>query len=141
MVKVSLAKARFIFVNSTTLYLTHCMKQLTIIFFILAVAKNVSAQNLGNAFLYSNLESYNKREVKPEISATQFSLSVSGLLNVKADSYVATFSIIQVGETAESTNRIMAERVNQFIRALKAIGIETDVVKTDMVSFVPKFGY
>jgi uncharacterized protein YggE len=66
-------------------------------------------------------------------------LLVSGLANVEADEYVAIFHVIQLGETAEKTDALLNDRIRRLKESLAANNIDTLAVKTDMVSFVPKF--
>jgi uncharacterized protein YggE len=68
-------------------------------------------------------------------------ITLSGLMNAKADHYVATFNVIQVGETSEVTDQLMAKRIQRFKLSLKTMGIDTSEVKTDMISFVPKYNF
>jgi len=66
-------------------------------------------------------------------------LSIKGLANVKADEYVAIFSITQQAETAEEVNQIMTKRINTSLAELSNLKmIETYV---DMVSFVPVYQF
>lgn len=66
-------------------------------------------------------------------------LTVRGLANVKADSYVAIFSINQVGKTADEATKLMDERILQIQQSAKTLGnVETFV---DMISMVPTFDY
>lgn len=72
-------------------------------------------------------------------NSDDFELSVKGLANVKADAYVAIFSVTQVGKTAKEVNELINERINSGINSIKSlIGVETYV---DMISFVPMYEY
>lgn len=65
--------------------------------------------------------------------------SVKGLANIKADSYVAIFSLTQHGKTTEEVNKIIDERIEQALSSIKTKpGVETFV---DMISFVPVYEY
>lgn len=66
-------------------------------------------------------------------------VSVKGLANVKADSFVAIFSVTQVGKSTEEVNDLMEKRIVQAISELKLKkDIETFV---DMISFVPVYEF
>lgn len=66
-------------------------------------------------------------------------ISVKGLANLKADSFVAIFSITQVGKSTEEVNDLMEKRIVQAVTELKLKkGIETFV---DMISFVPVYEF
>lgn len=66
-------------------------------------------------------------------------ISVKGLANVKADSYVAIFALSQVGKTAEETTQIMDSRIQQIEQSMKQIA--NTQLFVDMISFVPMFDY
>lgn len=66
-------------------------------------------------------------------------INIKGLANVKAEKYVAIFSLTQVGETAEEVNELMDKRLNTALSQIKTNkAIETYI---DMVSFVPVYNY
>ncbi|WP_343615158.1 SIMPL domain-containing protein [Flavobacterium sp.] len=65
--------------------------------------------------------------------------SVKGLANVKADSYMAIFSITQTGKTTKEVNELLDQRINKSLEEIKLKkGVETFV---DMISFVPMYEY
>ena len=65
-------------------------------------------------------------------------VTAKGLANVKADAFVAIFSVVQVGKTAEEATQLMNQRLSSALSALKAKNFETFV---DMISFVPMYEY
>ena len=66
-------------------------------------------------------------------------ISVKGLANLKADSFVAIFSVTQVGKSTEEVNDLIEKRIVQALSELKQKkGIETFV---DMISFVPVYEF
>ena len=65
-------------------------------------------------------------------------VTAKGLANVKADAFVAIFSIVQVGKTAEEATQLMVQRLSSALSALKAKNFEIFV---DMISFVPMYEY
>jgi uncharacterized protein YggE len=72
-------------------------------------------------------------------STTDIFISVKGLANVKADSYVAIFSVTQVGKTTEEVNELIDKRISQAESQIKLKkGTETYI---DMISFVPVYEY
>lgn len=72
-------------------------------------------------------------------STTDIYLSVKGLANMKADSYVAIFSVTQVGKTTEEVNELTEKRITQALAEIKQKkGTETFV---DMISFVPVYEF
>jgi len=69
----------------------------------------------------------------------EIAINIKGLANVKAEKYVAIFSLTQVGETAEEVNELMDKRLNTALSQIKINKtIETYI---DMVSFVPVYNY
>lgn len=68
-------------------------------------------------------------------------ISVSGIYNAPPDEYVATFSMIQVGESAELTDQAMNARIEAFKQGIKATGLKDADIYVDMISFVPKYQY
>lgn len=72
-------------------------------------------------------------------SNNEIFINIKGLANVKAEKYVAIFSLTQVGETAEEVNELMDKRLNTALSQIKTNKtIETYI---DMVSFVPVYNY
>ena len=65
-------------------------------------------------------------------------VTAKGLANIKADAFVAIFSVVQVGKTAEEATQLMNQRISAAQSALKAKGFETFI---DMISFVPMYEY
>jgi len=66
-------------------------------------------------------------------------VEVNGMMNITADSYVALFNLVQVGETMEDTDNIMQSRINAFKEKLNMLGIRENDVKSDLISFVPRY--
>ncbi|WP_139856790.1 SIMPL domain-containing protein [Aequorivita sinensis] len=72
-------------------------------------------------------------------STTDIFISIKGLANIKADSYVAIFSVTQVGKTTEEVNELIDKRLSQAESQIKLKkGTETYI---DMISFVPVYEY
>lgn len=66
-------------------------------------------------------------------------ISVKGMANVKAEEYVAIFSITQVAENAEEVNDLIDRRINGSLDRIKTRkGVE---IYVDMISFVPVYQY
>lgn len=66
-------------------------------------------------------------------------INVKGMANVKADQFVALFSVTQTGKTQTEANQIIDERISE---SLKNIKLQKNVeVFTDMISFVPVYDY
>lgn len=78
-------------------------------------------------------------DLSPSISDGVVTLSVNGLMNVLPESYVATFGIVQGGETAEIAERSMHNRVSQFETKLLEAGYKDVNIYVDVISFVPTY--
>lgn len=72
-------------------------------------------------------------------STNEIFVNIKGMANVKADQYVAIFSLTQVGETAEEVNEMIDRRLNSSVSQIKLLkGNETYI---DMISFVPVYNF
>lgn len=102
----------------------------------LAISQFSFGQVSGN-INYQNSEKVSENIYFP--SESNIKISVKGLANVKADTYVAVFSVTQTGKTAEEVNRLINERIFQAVNQIKTLKeVETYV---DMISFVPIYEY
>jgi len=106
-------------------------------FLLLCTVTNLFSQSSGN--LHYDQRSPEEQQAQTTISDGQITLTISGLLNAKADTFVALFNVIQVGETAARTDSLMTLRINRLQTELRRQGHDTLAVHTDIVSFVPKF--
>ncbi len=109
--------------------------------FTITVASSfmIKAQISGN-INYENQRNFPENFLtipKPNSDETLF--SVKGLANIKADSYVAVFSVTQVGKSQEEANGLIDERISSALTWIKkGKNIETYV---DVISFVPTYEY
>lgn len=66
-------------------------------------------------------------------------ITVKGMANVKADTYVAIFNLSQTGKTAKEVNDLIDERVSKGLEVVQGLkSVETYV---DMISFVPIYEF
>ncbi len=103
----------------------------------------IFAQQCGN-YLYNTNQllqntSRGPASYAPIQNNNEFTVIVNGLMNLVADDYTAIFNIVQVGETIEATDQMMAHRISVFKQKLSLIGFDTNEVRIDMISFVPRF--
>lgn len=68
-------------------------------------------------------------------------VTINTMSNQKATSYMAIFTMLQVGKTADETNTALNTRLNSFLNDLKNLGISEKDVYVDMVNFLPKYEY
>lgn len=97
------------------------------------------AQHSGNVN-YQNTVRYADTNINAAFSGSdELLVSVKGLANVKADAYVAVFSLTQVGKTTTEVMQLIDQRIEQVSNSLKNRADVT--VYVDLVSFVPKYEY
>jgi len=115
------------------------MKKTTTLLIAAFTAQACIAQVSGN-INYINGVRYPESNIEVSFPAGKNLLvSVKGMANIKADSCVAIFSIIQTGKTADEASMVMDGRANQCISKLKTKkNLQTYI---DMVSFVPMYEY
>lgn len=119
-------------------------------FFLAAIicattSMSVLGQNSGNYNANrSSGSSYRNQNVETIPTSyndeNEMTITIKGIYNEKATYQRAVFSILQIGKTAEETNKLMDERINNTITRLKNLGNEIDVV-IDFISFIPSYDY
>ncbi len=121
------------------------MKNSLIILTFLAFTGSFAAQISGNINFKGNAN-YSSPPVPagnvlntPHPNQNEILISVKGMANVKADAYVAVFSVTQAAKTQEEANRLINERIGKALETLKnKPGVQTYV---DMISFVPTYEF
>ena len=103
----------------------------------------ILAQVSGN-YQHSTQQSLQSAGRRPASSAmisnpNEITITVNGLANVVADSYVAWFNIIQVAETMESADQLMSARIAAFVDKCREARLDTSDIRVDLISFVPRF--
>lgn len=111
---------------------------------------NVKGQVSGNANYqnnqYSNPSHYGSNQLavfNPNLSFEpqgELTFTMNGLYNCKADSYLAIFSITQVGKTQKEVNRIISNKIDTIRFKLIQEKKKVDLF-VDMISFVPVYEY
>lgn len=97
----------------------------------------ISSESLGYANVYgNNLSAFRQQNL---VTNPIITLDVKALNNIVADSYTAVFNLVQIGETAEYTNKLMNDRINSVKNALTAQGIFSKDIIIDVISFVPVY--
>ncbi|KRD62719.1 hypothetical protein ASE40_02725 [Flavobacterium sp. Root935] len=99
------------------------------------VGTNASYNRNNDNYEYANRSIL---DVKLDSENDMF-VSIKGLANIKADTYIATFSVTQNGKTAQEVNELIDKRINQSVSEIKLKkNVETFI---DMISFVPVYEY
>ncbi|MDH7911754.1 SIMPL domain-containing protein [Winogradskyella sp. SYSU M77433] len=104
------------------------------------ITPEISRQNIltsGNAHIYN--PTVQKQIHKVLQPSNVLSIDVKALQNVMATTYTAVFNVSQIGTSAENTNTLMKERVDNIKKELNAIGIVAKDVAIDVISFVPVY--
>lgn len=102
-----------------------------------------NAPGSGSYNVNPNNDYYNK----PYQAGMQFPgenviiLNVNALSNHKAKEYVAIFNVTQAGSTAEEADRLLNEKVNNFITGANTLTLSRENIYVDMVSFLPRYEY
>lgn len=68
-------------------------------------------------------------------------VTINTMSNQRATSYMAIFTMLQVGKTADETNTALNTRLNSFLSDLRGLGIPAEDVYVDMVNFLPKYEF
>ena len=132
------------------------LKQVLIIGILFLHAVVLFAQHGGN-ILYDNSNRYNQnsnynsqigkfsptgnKSTALQINDKELFLNVNAIMNVKADSYLAIFNMIQMGETAVEVDQLINERYKKFRDEIMAEGINNVHFFLDMVSLIPVYEY
>lgn len=112
--------------------------------FFLSVALMSTMLGLGQALGNLNYQNRGRNSLNNNNFSVDFPtnyemvVSAKGLANIKADAFVAIFSVVQVGKSAEEATSLMSQRLSPVLSALKAKNMEAFV---DMISFVPMYEY
>jgi len=104
------------------------------------VKEEISRQNIltsGNANLYNPTV---QRQINKNLNPSKIlTVDVRALQNEKATTYTAIFNVSQIGETAEQTNALMKARIDAIKNDLLKIGLDSNKVVVDVISFVPNY--
>ncbi len=115
------------------------MKKIIPLLLTLISIHSLQAQVSGN-INYQQKTQFSDNNINiPFSNSRDIILTVKGMSNVQADSYVAIFNLTQVGKSTEEVNSLMDERINAIDNAVKNQKDVTFFV--DMISFVPVYEY
>ena len=107
---------------------------------LVCLLTNILLSQVAGNINYRKRVSYPDRniQINPP-SSNDLLLKIKGLANVKADSYVAIFSVTQVGKTPLEVNALMDERLDSVMKSFKS---DTSInIYSDMISFVPVYEF
>jgi len=122
------------------------MKKVIIIVLALSISiANVVAQVRGNASFTSTSNPQYAIVLPPQhinnriAYSNEINVSIKGMVNVRADSYVAIFGLTQSGKTAAEVNELMDKRIQSIANSLSSN--KNINIYVDMLSFVPVYEY
>jgi uncharacterized protein YggE len=105
-------------------------------------ANSLAVQSGGNSSVYNNAYQFNNQRTMTQfLNDTTMMITVIGLLNTKAENYVAIYAVTQIGSTIDSATMLMNERTKKFMSQLKSLGIKESDIVIDQISQVPTFDY
>jgi len=114
-------------------------KKLYLFIFSILIFQNILAQNSGNINYNQNIK-LSETDLYLDFSKDELIIQVKGVSNIKADNYVAVFSVTQLGKTAKEVNELINTRINSVKTYCKSLDSKI-VFYTDMISFVPMYEY
>jgi uncharacterized protein YggE len=124
---------------------TQLMKKIVPALAFLLLTAQCFSQIAGNAVYNYNtiFQSGGQGEVDLNLNHNQYSFSnileANVMINVKASSYVAIFSLSQNGNTVEEAERMMQNRVDVFKNQLVQANAGGNTIFIDPVSLVPTY--
>lgn len=117
------------------------MKKIFFPVLVFIISKSAAAQVSGNVNAMSG--NYYSPQVSlqiPSQSSNFYSLlEANVMMNVKADSYVAIFSLAQYGSTTGEAEASLETRIKIFSEGLKKIGIIEEDIFFDPTTFLPTY--
>ncbi len=119
------------------------LRLLLITIFFSTCSLGVFAQTLGNLMYNSNQRVFVEQRhniPKAALPTNTLAIEVNAMMNVEADSYLAIFHLVQLGQSAEEADSIISGRIDRLEKRLIKAGIVTQKdFFPDMLSFVPVY--
>ncbi len=120
------------------------MKKLLLLIVLIAISPLLSAQASGN-ILYNETSRWaaqaqqvaHPKAAQP--NQDHMVIDINGLINVKADSYLAIFHVVQMGETAAEADSLVSARIEGFRNIMMKEGLREQDILPDMLSLVPVY--
>lgn len=119
------------------------MSRILFSFFIISLSYSSFGQAMGNLWYNTNQRVFlEQREQIPkaQIPSNVLQVEVNAMMNVEADSYLAIFHLIQLGQTAKEADSLINGRIARLRAKLLQAGIATEAdFFPDMLSFMPVY--
>ncbi len=75
------------------------------------------------------------------VNDSTIEVEVNALMNVKADEYIAIFSVMQSAETLDECHTLINKRINGFTSQTRKLGLESEHIFVDFISQVPRYEF
>ena len=112
------------------------MKALFLATAILLITSSLFSQSVGNAIYNQSYTRYQAANVN-YMNNNQVDIQADIMINMKATSYTAIFSVTQNGLTSAITDSLMSIRLSSVKKGLIQFGISEENIHIDVISFVP----
>ncbi len=111
-----------------------------ILFITLCILMHNSYAQVSGNVNYQQIIKFEENNINVPIpNTTDFAISIKGMANLKADNYVAIFSLSQAGITAVEVDSLFNKRLNLVLSQINKL--DSVSLFVDMVSFVPVYSY
>lgn len=111
------------------------MRQTFLLVALAFILNPIFAQHMGNANVQHRVHLPSSPINIPFPNSDEYIISIKGLSNIKADNYIAIFSIKQSAKTADEVNTLIDNRINPVIEYCNNNEGVSHFI--DMVSFLP----
>ena len=112
------------------------MKAIFLATIIFLISNSLFSQSVGNAIYNTQYETFKTTNVNI-LNHNQVDIQADVMINMKATSYTAIFSVTQNGLTSSITDSLMSIRLQAVKNGLTETGINEENIHIDVISFVP----
>lgn len=109
---------------------------------LLLTASSARPQAMGNLYYEATSRMHfqqAEQPVKATVLGNTLMLEVNAMMNVRADSYLAIFHVIQLGQTAGEADSLLDARMRRMNERLRKVGVREEDIFLDMLSFLPVY--
>jgi uncharacterized protein YggE len=118
------------------------MKYIFCLMFSLALSPIMVAQVYGNSNYQTRVHYDDSNLRASSDNGSDITISAKGLANIKADAFVAVFSISQIANTPEEVYKLMDSRISAAEEKLGTLSSEEKLkVHSDMISFIALYAF
>jgi hypothetical protein len=118
------------------------MKYIFSLMFSLALSPIMVAQVYGNSNYQTRVHYDDSNLRASSDNGSDITINAKGLANIKADAFVAVFSISQIANTPEEVYKLMDSRISAAEEKLGTLSSEEKLkVHSDMISFIALYAF